>query len=381
MRRIQGVRVSHAAIFVGALIAGLALPAGVAAQMEDLNSVSGAKEADMVLIPGGESMVGVAGQGDASPPHKVSLAPFLIDRYEVTNAQYQKFCEETDRSLPFYWEIDRFKSGPGFPNHPVVGISAASAKAFAKWRGARLPSEAEWEYAARGGLEGKKYSSGDTHDSTLYAKEEMLPVGSFPANGYGVFDMTGNVVEWVNDRYDKDYYHNSPTTNPTGPYVGYFQVIRGGGWHTGPFCSRVDFRNTVKSNWLDINIGFRCAKYAGESAALKMETVIAEDGIAKAVAAYWEMREAEPGVYYFDEMEINEVGYRLLGAEKITEAFEVLRLNIEAYPDSPNAWDSIAEVHMKKGNKAQAIRDYRKCLELHPGRGTAKKGLQELGVE
>ena len=92
-----------------------------------------------------------------------------------------------------------------------------------------------------------------------------IRVGSYKPNGYGLFDMMGNVVEWVQDYYDRDYCASSPVHNPKGPDEGKFRVIRGGGWHTGPSCNRVFFRNALPVNWLDFNVGFRCAKDAPSS--------------------------------------------------------------------------------------------------------------------
>jgi formylglycine-generating enzyme required for sulfatase activity len=87
-----------------------------------------------------------------------------------------------------------------------------------------------------------------------------VAVGSYSANGFGLYDMQGNVVEWVWDRYDPDYYSASPSANPQGPASGRFRVIRGGGWHSGPSCNRVYYRNALPQNWVDFNVGFRCAK-------------------------------------------------------------------------------------------------------------------------
>ncbi len=340
-------------------------------------------EPEMILLSGGEFTMGKEGHGDYSPSHAVRLSPFYIDKYEVTNAEYQRFCEATEHALPFFWGIDRFCSGPGFAQYPVVGVSWLDAQAFAKWRGARLPTEAEWEYAARGGLVGRNYAQSDEFDSTLYAStgKHPSPVGSRPPNGFGLCDMTGNVCEWVQDCYADDYYRTSPAENPTGPYVGGYQVIRGGGWYTGPSCSRVYSRYGLKSNWLDFNVGFRCAKYAGQSAATRMEEVIRADGIERGLAAYREMRAAAPGTWYFDERELNEMAYRLIPDSLVAEAAEVLELSAAAHPDSYNAWDSLAECRALLGQEQLAIQHYRKALELNPACRTSREGLKKLGIE
>jgi len=339
--------------------------------------------ADMIPLAGGEFTMGEDGHGDYSPAHQVRLSPFHIDKCEVTNAEYQRFCEATGHALPFFWGLDRFCSGPEFPRHPVVGVSWHDAQAYAAWRGARLPTEAEWEYAARGGLIGKSYALGDAFDSTLYAPtgQHPSPVGSHPPNGFGLHDMTGNVCEWVQDCFAAEYYKTSPVENPTGPYVGGYQVIRGGGWHTGPFCSRVYNRYSLKNNWLDFNVGFRCARYAGASAATRMEEVIRAEGIARGLAAYREMRAEAPGTWYFDEREFNEMAYRLIPDSLVAEAAGVLELNVEAHPDSYNAWDSLAESCGLLGQKDRAIQHYRKALELNPACRTSREGLQKLGIE
>lgn len=219
---------------------------------------------EMVLISGGEFLMG-SDRGEDSPVHKVYVNSFYIDKYEVTNAQYLAFCEATDHRLPMFWGIEGFRCGPDYPDHPVVTVNWVDAKTYAEWCGKRLPSEAEWEYAARGGIGGMHYPNGDT--LTLsdgnYSKSDKrgsVAVGSYPPNGFGLHDMQGNVVEWVADWYDPAYYASSPVENPDGPEMGKFKVIRGGGWHSGPSCNAVHFRNALPPGWLDFNVGFRCVK-------------------------------------------------------------------------------------------------------------------------
>lgn len=221
------------------------------------------KATPMALIPAGTFLMGYPDMDDTVPVHEVYIDSFYIDVHEVTNAQYFEFCRQTDHALPEFWGMDVYRSGPDFPDHPVMGISWSDAKAYAEWLGKRLPTEAEWEYAARGGLVQKKFHTGDTLDSTVanYAKSDgPVPVKSYPPNGYGLYDMTGNVVEWCSDIYGFDYYGVSPDSNPKGPAQGKFRVIRGAGWHTGPGCCGVYFRNGLRLNWRDFNVGFRCVK-------------------------------------------------------------------------------------------------------------------------
>jgi iron(II)-dependent oxidoreductase len=227
---------------------------------------------ELVLISGGEFLMGSGSEADHSPVHKVYIDSFYIDKYEVTNAQYLKFCEATGHRLPEFWGMDGFRCGPDYPNHPVVGVSWRDAVEYVAWCGKRLPTEAEWEYAARGGLVGMSYPNGETlHPSDGNYNQSgqggPVAVGRYSANGFGLHDMQGNVVEWVWDYYDANYYSSSPMANPRGPEpVRFrpepvrFRVIRGGGWHSGPYCNRVYYRNALPANWVDFNVGFRCVK-------------------------------------------------------------------------------------------------------------------------
>lgn len=228
----------------------------------------------LILIPGGQFMMGKNGEGDCGPAHRVRIGAFFMDRCEVTNAQYARFCAATEHRLPEFWDMEKFHCGADFPDHPVVGISWRDAAAFAAWAGKRLPTEAEWEYAARGALVDMDYPNGPEIDPALanyFIRDPAqrdhyigatVPVGSYPPNGHGLHDMAGNVVEWVADYYDGAYYETSPVEDPAGPETGRFRVIRGGGWHSGPYCNRVYYRNALPGQWVDFAVGFRCAKDA-----------------------------------------------------------------------------------------------------------------------
>jgi len=217
----------------------------------------------MIFIPGGEFVMGVEG-GDDNPAHTVCVDPFYMDMHEVTNAEYELFCDSTGHALPEFWGIGAYRCGPDHPNHPVLGVSQVDAMAYAEWAGKRLPTEAEWEFAARGGLVGMRYPYGDEMDQSMenFKSDGTLPVGSLVPNDYGLYDMAGNVREWVLDYYDWDYYRESPRENPRGPDKEKFAVVRGGGWHAGKGCSSVYVRYGLYPTWVDINVGFRCVKDA-----------------------------------------------------------------------------------------------------------------------
>ncbi len=225
-------------------------------------------ESEMVLIPGGEFVMGKnSDRGfDFSPAHQVKIDSFLIDRYEVSNGSYYKFCLETGHRLPEFWNMDLFRCGEKFPDYPVVGVNWYDAMKYAEWAGKRLPTEAEWEFAARGGLQGMEYPGGNTWEK----KREINKPGEWlnrteqvrndEPNGYGLYHMAGNVWEWTADKYSEDYYKVSPVDNPPGPPAGFNRVIRSGSWHSGPMCKKVYYRKGLPVNWVDFAVGFRCAK-------------------------------------------------------------------------------------------------------------------------
>jgi formylglycine-generating enzyme required for sulfatase activity len=179
------------------------------------------QESKMALIPGGEFIMGNDMKNGLgfSPAHKVKLDSFYMDNCEVTNGEYLRFCQETGSTLPEFWNTELFRSGEKFLNFPVVGVNYTDALKYAHWAGKRLPTEAEWEYAARGGLEGKDFPNGNEwtkkrakQDSTGW-KNLIDPVGTYEPNAYGLYDMSGNVWEWVSDRYSETYYKTSQHEN------------------------------------------------------------------------------------------------------------------------------------------------------------------------
>ena len=248
--------------------------------------------AGMVLIPAGEFQMGSNnGDDDEKPVHSVYVNAFYIDKYEVTNAQYKAFVDANpewqkdhisekyrDSLYLFDWNANSYPEGKG--NYPVVNVSWYGAMAYAQWAGKRLPTEAEWEKAARGGLTGKRYPWGDLIDSSKanYGQNvgEITPVGSYPANGYGLFDMGGNTSEWCLDAYDSDFYESFPRRNPfSGGNVTEvssnftdvvynsenfetWRVFRGGTWFFDPI--EVSWRGKYPPTGTDHGIGFRCVR-------------------------------------------------------------------------------------------------------------------------
>lgn len=223
---------------------------------------------EMVFIPGGTFIMGSNENEHASffPSHRVEISSFYMDESEVTNKEYYDFCIETGHKLPEFWNMAIYKSGSEFPDHPVVGVTHSDAARYADYANKRLPTEAEWEYAARGGLEGISFPYGEkaNHGEARFndPEEEKGPVKikTYKPNGFGLYDMSGNVWEWVNDWFDFEYYLGSPEKDPRGPETGTFRVIRGGGWHSGGSCTSVFYRNGLPQHWVDFAGGFRCVK-------------------------------------------------------------------------------------------------------------------------
>ena len=236
-------------------------------------------DSQMIYVPNGRFQMGSAtGRPNEQPAHTVQLDGFYMDKYEVTNGQFERFVSTNpqwlkDRIGSQYhdgdylknWSWYRYPSGQG--DHPVVYISWYVAQAYAKWVGKRLPTEAEWEYAARGGLLDKKYPWGDkiTHGEANYSgtgsKDQWsgtAPVGSFRENGYGLYDMAGNAWEWCADWYSSDYYKNSPAKKPLGPSTGSRRVIRGGSWYDSIANLRLTARGFSDPTSTSYSGGFRC---------------------------------------------------------------------------------------------------------------------------
>ena len=305
------------------IIVSILLIVGISIAQQDSQQLSekpkeiiGKDGAKMVLIPAGEFQMGtdpaeipelvklikqwipnadVSWFENETPRHTVYVDAFYMDAYEVTNAQYKKFVQATGHSEPvgLVLEGNTLRSDLNLKpwnsknyngdNQPVVCVTWEDAKAYAEWAGKRLPTEAEWEYSARGGLASKRYvwgddwpppkNSGNFADETFKKAFPSLkiingyndgyaytaPVGSYKPNSYGLYDMAGNVWEWCADWYGKNYYVNSPKSNPKGPDSGVHRVLRGGSW-----CNHHTDLIRVVKRYLDgppdagHYVGFRC---------------------------------------------------------------------------------------------------------------------------
>ena len=269
--------------------------------------------AGMVLIPAGGFQMGTASAEipqlvksykkyspaiktswfeDEAPLHTVYLEAFYIDKYEVTNEQYANFLNKQGKNIDAdgnklidlespYCLIEKrgnfYRPKPGYGNHPVIEVSWYGAVAYAQFYGKRLPSEAEWEKAARGGLSGRKYPWGDSkaddNDANFADKntdyswsdrrvndryELTAPAGSYAPNRYGLYDMAGNVWEWCSDWYSREYYDSSPKSQPQGPGKGGFRVCRSGSWLSGTYIMRCASRNRLYPSFSVDDLGFRC---------------------------------------------------------------------------------------------------------------------------
>lgn len=212
----------------------------------------------MILIPAGEFQMGSDRDASEKPRHKVYLPDYYIDKFEVTNQQYLKFCKDTGHSLPSLLISGVIPSGK--ENHPVVGIGWNDADAYCKWAGKRLPTEAEWEKAARG-TDGRTYPWGNAWDQNLCNNrtspyEDTVPVGSYPkgASPYGVMDMAGNAWEWVDDWYKS--YPGSPVAFDE---TGKLKVTRGGAYFYSIFLLLTTARHPLPPDDRSEYNGFRCA--------------------------------------------------------------------------------------------------------------------------
>ncbi len=309
---VRGCRWITSVLAVGVLAGGLVLaacqptPTPVPPTVSTINtSVSSADGMTLVFVPAGSFQMGSdSGYSDESPVHKVTLDAFWIDQTEVTNAMFQKFVKamnyQTDAEKSGSGEVFNTSSknwedtkgadwqhphGPssnikGLDDYPVVQVSWNDARAYCKWAGERLPTEAEWEKAARG-TDARTYPWGnqdpagnllnfaDKHLNISWADAKVddgylyvSPVGHYPAGAspYGALDMAGNVWDWVFDWYGAGYYGVSPAKDPTGPATGDGRVLRGGSWDSVAVLVRTTERGKNLVNGRADSLGFRCAR-------------------------------------------------------------------------------------------------------------------------
>ncbi len=232
--------------------------------------------AEMLLVDAGTFLMGSdTADSDERPAHMVKLEDFYMDKYEVTNAEYRACVDSLNCSLP---KNTVFYISPAYRSHPVVFVSWDMAAEYCAWRDARLPTEAEWEKAARGAdsyiypwgnvFDGNALNFCDVECTYSWADRSYrdrytmtAPVGTY-AKGvsvYGIYDMAGNVAEWVSDWYAKDYYANARLLNPLGPDEGIYRVLRGGSWYNAKLDVRTFTRSHLRPDVAYNYTGFRCA--------------------------------------------------------------------------------------------------------------------------
>jgi formylglycine-generating enzyme len=252
---------------------------------------------NLARIPAGDFLMGASdAEADQRPVHRVTVGEFFMGRFPVTNDEYDRFVRATGHRAPSIDDLPAIASGPleavfrdlaapyvwrdgrpppGHANHPVVLVRYDDAVAYCAWsseatrRIVRLPTEAEWEKAARGGAEGQRYPWGDEFDparcsylSDASAKRQRgtRPTGTYPPNAYGICDMIGNVWEWVSDWYDAGYYGQEQQRDPGGPPTGTLRVVRGGSWVTDDIAMlRLSYRHKVPPDTYAYSVGFRIA--------------------------------------------------------------------------------------------------------------------------
>ena len=284
MRRV----LAAASVFLACSLVAQNVPRQSAAGME------------FVKIAPGEFMLGcsigdIDCNDDERPIHRVQVGEFYIGRFPVTHDEYARFVNATgypfpvihklplvastgrdtefrELAAPYVWDHSGPPSGRG--GHPVVLIRHSDALAYCRWmsrvldRTVRLPTEAEWEKAARGGVEGQRHPWGDGEpdatrcnflaDPSQKSRRGTRPTGTYPPNAYGLYDIAGNVWEWVSDWYEADYYGAGVSQDPTGPETGEMRIVRGGSWVSDdPSMLRCAYRHQVPPDTYTYSIGFR----------------------------------------------------------------------------------------------------------------------------
>jgi formylglycine-generating enzyme required for sulfatase activity len=270
-------------IFAGVLAGSVAIACAPSTDMPESTApdpkagdtwVRPADGAEMVFVPAGQFQMGSTdtdpdGGDEEKPAHGVTLDAFWVDKTEVTNEQYRQCVEAGACEEPSCWDNGDLNAA----DHPVVCVTWDDAQAYAEWAGGRLPTEAEWEKAARG-TDGRLYPWGgnapDCQDANCKGcMGRTSRAGSYPdgASPYGALDMAGNVWEWVSDWYEETYYSDAPPQNPQGPDSGERRVVRGGSFDMSESRLRTTFRignRPAYSNW---DLGFRVVLPANDSSA------------------------------------------------------------------------------------------------------------------
>lgn len=229
------------------------------------------READgmeMVYVPAGSFIMGSdSGVSDEQPTHGVILDAYWIDKHEVTNSQYSVCVAAGACTKPAYDvsnTLNHYYSHENYANYPVIYVDWYQAEGYCKWAGGKLPTEAEWEKAARG-TDGSTYPWGNDNPNSSLANydwnvDDTSAVGSYPegVSPYGAFDMAGNVWEWVSDWYDGNYYETSPQENPKGSENGTYKLLRGGAWYSDPGTVSASYRSWTLAGGFMYDLGFRC---------------------------------------------------------------------------------------------------------------------------
>jgi len=234
----------------------------------------------MVLVPAGPFVMGRNDRApNEYPAHTVTLNDYYIDQFETNNLSFAEFLNEmgnqfegnanwievNDPDLRIHlvdnvWQVDA-----GFENYPMNEVTWYGARAYCLWRGGRLPTEAEWEKAARG-TDGRTFPWGEDISCDLAnfagCVHASVPVDSYPdgVSPYGAYNMAGNVMEWVEDWYQRDYYQYSPSENPTGPESGDYKIFRGGSWYLVSGNVRTTYRFAKLQVLTFVSNGLRCAR-------------------------------------------------------------------------------------------------------------------------
>jgi formylglycine-generating enzyme required for sulfatase activity len=230
----------------------------------DKNIISKVDGMELIYVPTGDFVMGSEnGAADESPKHEIYLDAFWIDKTEVTNEMYRKCIKDGTCEMP---RSTLFINNQEFDDHPVVDVTWQDADNYCGWAGRQLPTEAQWEKAARG-TDGRNYPWGNKWEDSFVNWAESRdnyrstsPVGSFPdgASPYGALDMVGNVWEWVADWYGHDYYQFADSENPQGPINGFERAHRGGSWYDYQPNLRAPNRDRNTPHFPDLGIGFRC---------------------------------------------------------------------------------------------------------------------------